>query len=602
MKSILDFMFGLMYAFRGHPLQIAEETRRNQLLAKAPVSVSPASFQVQPDGEVIHVTEDIADDHPDDEDELSLRRHIGQKMIQAIIRRVQELGERRSQLILERTEKAAQLDELRSTSRSSMIASGGELEHKRRDRKRLIPLMILTALSAILFDAYTLADCVTGLDISNLLRAEPFSIFTTAVLSLGMFFVQIWAADLFSKDKITRKISGIFLLVSLASILMMFRLHENYGGGMQSSPQMTDFLGAFFFLLTVGLALFFHSLFQEFRTIQVWLDTHDGDLTARRQTELQLHSETRSIDERIQECEREIESDIREFENAHRAEESRKETEARQSDAFAKRLLARLATFRFGYLMGERTKKAPALKPVLVASIIIPLLFLLFGCGYYSNRGGADCEVITDQSTSVGSNHINSAELAEIGTAWVHDAERMGGGRFEILLVGHSFDDVPVLFSQDYPTRFPAPISEHKAEWGRQFIARLSGVADSLPQNGGSAIAEAIYRASLRIPDKGETAIFVYSDLREVNKRFDLERSVPTYTEFADWLKEDGITPMFPKNTRLQVIGVHPYSGPNTSRLTAQNYDRTIRLWDQVFRSWNVKASISETLNLNSIQ
>ena len=602
MKSILDFMFGLMYAFRGRPLQIAEETRRNQLLAKAPLSVSPASFQIQPDGEVIHVTEDTADDQPDDEDELSLRRLIGQKSIQRILRHVQELGERRSQLILERTEKTAQLDELRSTSRSSMIASGGEFEHKRRDHKRLIPLMILTALAAILFDAYTLADCVTGLDISNLLRAEPFSIFTTSVLSLGMFFVQYWAAHLFSEEKTTHKISGIFVLVSLALILMMFRLNENYGGGMQSSSQMTDFLGAFFFLLTVGLALFFHSLFQEFRKIQVWLDTHDGDLTARRQTELQLQSETRSIDGRIQECEREIESDIREFETAHRAEESRKETEAQQSDAFAKRLLARLATFRFGYLMGERTKKAPALKPVLVASIIIPLLFLLFGCGYYANRGGADCEVITDQSTSVGSYHINSAELAEIGTAWVYDAERMGGGRFEILLVGHSFDDVPVLFSQDYPRRFPAPISESKAEWARQFIARLSALADSLPQTGGSAIAEAIYRASLRIPDKGKNTIFVYSDLREVNRRFDLERNVPTFAEFADWLKGDGISPVFPKDTRLQVIGVHPYSGPNTSRLTAQNYDKTIRLWEQVFKSWKVKATISEALNLNSIQ
>ena len=66
MKSILDFIFGLTHALKGVPLEKAEEIRRNQLLAKAPLSVLPASLQVQPDGDVIHVTEDATDNHPDD--------------------------------------------------------------------------------------------------------------------------------------------------------------------------------------------------------------------------------------------------------------------------------------------------------------------------------------------------------------------------------------------------------------------------------------------------------------------------------------------------------------------------------------------------------
>jgi hypothetical protein len=125
------------------------------------------------------------------------------------------------------------------------------------------------------------------------------------------------------------------------------------------------------------------------------------------------------------------------------------------------------------------------------------------------------------------------------------------------------------------------------------------GVVDSLPQNGGSAIAEAIYRASLRLPASGNCTIVVYSDLREVNGEFDFERRIPSYVEFRRWLDANGIKPEFPERTSLEVVGISPYSGPNTSRLTAKNYKKTIELWEQVFSEWKVNASISETLNLS---
>ena len=141
------------------------------------------SFQVQSDGEVVRVGEDGSDDPHDDEDELTLRRRIGEKSIQRIIRRVQELGERRSQLVLERAEKTAQLDDLRSGSRSSMIASGGELEHKHRNRKRLLFYLALVGLPMLLLDAYTVADYITHLDVGNLVNADPVSVALTLIIS-----------------------------------------------------------------------------------------------------------------------------------------------------------------------------------------------------------------------------------------------------------------------------------------------------------------------------------------------------------------------------------------------------------------------------------
>lgn len=597
--SMLDFFLGCAAAIKGISIDKAVEIRRNQLMAKAPASASPGSFQIQPDGEVIHLAEDESDDQRDDADELTLRKRIGEKSIQRIIRRVQELGESRSQLVLERAEKTAQLDDLRSSSRSSMIASSGEYEHNRRNRNRLLVYLALVGLPMLLFDAYTVADYITHVDVGNLPNADPVSVALTLIMSPLLFSILVGLASLSHGGNRALKVVGISLLVVATISFTALRLQENFGGAGLLPLFITFALGVFFVIITGGGAVLFELLLEKFISTQRWLDMHNGDIHSRRQAELQLETETRAIDERIRGCEGDIEQDVRKFENAHQGETSRIQDERQEAETFSRRTLARLATVRFGYLMGERTKKAPALKPVLVASIIIPLLFLLFGCGYYANRGGADYEVITDQSTSVGGHHISSAELAQIGDAWIADAEKMDGGRFEILIVGKSFDDVPVFLSQQYPQSFPVPISYSKLEWKKEFIKHLTEIADSLPNNGGSAIAEAIYRASLRIPDNGETKIIVCSDLREVNKRFDLERSVPTYTEFANWLKEDGITPIFPKNTRLWVIGVHPYSGPNTSTLTARNYDNTIRLWEQVFKSWKVKASISETLNLS---
>jgi len=556
------------------------------------------SFQVQSDGEVVRVGEDGSDDPHDDEDELTLRRRIGEKSIQRIIRRVQELGERRSQLVLERAEKTAQLDDLRSGSRSSIIASGGELEHKHRNRKRLLFYLALVGLPMFLLDAYTVADYITHLDVGNLLNADPVSFALTLIISPLLFTILVGLASLSHSGNRALKAVGISLLVVATISFTALRLQENFGGAGSLPLFVTFALGVFFVIITGGGAVLFELLLEKFISTQRWLDMHDGDVHSKRQAELQLEAETMSIDERIHECETGIEQDIREFENAHREEETRKEAEARISETFAKRVIARLATFRFGYMMGERTKKAPALKPVLVASIIIPLLFLLFGCGYYGNRGGANDEVIADQSTSLGGHHLSGADLAQIGSAWVDRAERMGGGRFEILIVGKSFDDVPVFFSQEYPSKFPAPISQSKVEWRKVFINRLAEIADSLPGDGGSAIAEAIYRASLRVPTSGQSRILLHSDLREVNREFDFERIVPTYADFSRWLEANGITPAFSESTRLQVVGVHPYSGPNTSKLTAKNYDETIRLWQQVFRKWKVNASISETLNL----
>ena len=233
-----------------------------------------------------------------------------------------------------------------------------------------------------------------------------------------------------------------------------------------------------------------------------------------------------------------------------------------------------------------------ALMPIAVTMLCA--LFLFSGCTNNS-RNRFNLVVVGDRSSSANEYSCTKDIIQNLALAWLEKADESDGGMLRIYLVGTNFDDTPLFFSAEYPDHFQGPILEHKNAWKKEFVNRLSGILSSLPINRGSAIAEAIARASITNPEPGHTMFVVASDLREVNSTFNFEKRVPTFEAFSRWIDEKSIHPHFDSTVSVCVIGVHPNSPANTSKMTAKNYDSLVDIWEKIFHKWGTTAKITET-------
>ncbi|MBI5847204.1 MAG: hypothetical protein HZB31_04520 [Nitrospirae bacterium] len=236
------------------------------------------------------------------------------------------------------------------------------------------------------------------------------------------------------------------------------------------------------------------------------------------------------------------------------------------------------------------------------ALILLVLIVTLSSCHKAHAEDQFNLLAVCDRSSSAGGISCTADALNNAGTYWIRKADDAGGGIFELFLIDQGFDTAIILFSAEYPEKFPGPVSSHKKKWRNDFIQRLTDVTKSLPTNKGSAVVEAIYRASIRMPDRGENLLYILSDMRQQNKDFNFEKTVPTDKEFLRWLDKSSIKPAFKASTSIIACGIHPYTPDQTSRMTTNNYDRLLKLWRAVFTQWGVKATITEACSLKTTE
>ncbi len=261
--------------------------------------------------------------------------------------------------------------------------------------------------------------------------------------------------------------------------------------------------------------------------------------------------------------------------------------------------------YAYNFWSGSRAQGASLPKHLkrslqVTGMILLALIFTLSGCNKVHAESGFNLITLCDRSSSAGEISCTKDILRAAGNYWISKADEAGGGVFEVLMIDQGLDTTTVLFSETYPERFPGPVSVHKKRWKNNVLKKLSVATDSLPTILGSAIVEAIYRSSLRIPVRGETLLYILSDLRQQNRDYNFEKTVPEEREFIRWLGKNMIRPVFKPSVQILACGVHPYSPQQTTRMTTENYDRLLKLWRAVFAQWGVKASITEACNLKT--
>lgn len=239
---------------------------------------------------------------------------------------------------------------------------------------------------------------------------------------------------------------------------------------------------------------------------------------------------------------------------------------------------------------------------MLIRSIII-LTLCLFGCTQTTTKP-INLTLLVDCSTSVmEASHLVETDIFEAANWWGEYAMRNSGGKFEILTIGKAIDDVTLLFSRECPISFQAPLYKSKKEWFTDFQRDLRRLTNNLPQNRGSAIIEAIFRASQRLSESdGEKILLIYTDLREVNGYFNFELSIPNKKVVIHWVKKHNLTPRL-TDVRVLVAGFQPYP-PNstTRRITPKQYGELRTLWLLLFEGWGAQAKLTESLNIEYLK
>jgi hypothetical protein len=272
-----------------------------------------------------------------------------------------------------------------------------------------------------------------------------------------------------------------------------------------------------------------------------------------------------------------------------------------QWESFSRWCEAYLAEYRLAYLYWNgRTEKrfvVPKLVKALPIALILAYLLFFAGCKTVEAESSFNLLLLCDRSSSASEFSCTAETIQKAGALWIKRADEEGGGIFEAYLIDNGFDSTTLIFSISYPNRFPSPVTRNKKAWKDDFFRRLSEETKKLPTSRGSGIVEAIYRASLRIPDKEKTLFYIASDMREVNALFNFEKKVLSLQEFRQWLESKRIRPKFRDSTQIIICGLHPYTPSDTSRMTTENYERLLHLWLGVFEKWGLKPQISETCN-----
>ena len=205
--------------------------------------------------------------------------------------------------------------------------------------------------------------------------------------------------------------------------------------------------------------------------------------------------------------------------------------------------------------------------------------------------------VLCGRSSSDADLACNAPLLRNAVLHWSTEVPRHGAGRFEIALVGTGIDDTPVVFSRRYPLEFPAPISRSRRAWQDSLIRSVDSVAGLLGSTRGSAVAEGVFRVSIRMPDGPNiiNRLIVASDLRQYTPgRWNFERAVPPFDAFRAWVEEEGLAPRLNAFSVIVACGVHLESPSRTTPLSAATYSQLRRLWSRMLAEWAPQSEIHE--------
>ncbi len=335
-----------------------------------------------------------------------------------------------------------------------------------------------------------------------------------------------------------------------------------------------------------------------------WKSVKAVESTRRRLNEEELYINS-LIEEKTNLRQREVDKlqkIITEYSAHYQNVEINKEKIKTEWEQFSRWLEARLAEYRLAYAFWKARQNKlvtiPRLAKELPTAMIVAIILVLFslvGCRSSYAEEGFNITLLCDRSSSGSEFSCLQQIIQKASDLWLRKADEHGGGTFEIHLIGKGFDNADVLFSEKYPERFSGPVSVNKKKWRDNFRKKLSEKTSALPTDKGSAIAEGIFRSSLRMPENGKTLLIIASDMRQVSDNLNFEKKVPSFEEFMRWLDSKGIRPKFQNSARIAVCGVHPYTPSNTSKMKTETYVRLTSLWHRVFEKWGIKASISET-------
>ncbi|MBZ0221276.1 MAG: hypothetical protein K8I01_12695 [Candidatus Methylomirabilis sp.] len=583
----------------GIPLPEFLKAKARALVKHAPQGEPPYYISVQPDGSLLRA--EVQDENRDLLDELALRAEMGDKYADTLQRKAQGVIERIStcELDIRATSEAIEDEKDR---RNLQVKNTYEIGLKRTEALGSLVLFTILALGEI-GAVFTLFADFFGLDPTRLSRAflkEPTSFLVALLPSFGLFIASLMIAELVLAGK--RRNSCIFALGVLAIAIgwmrgkQIFAMQDEIAIGVLLMPFLFSFT-AFSFPLAAAFFI------NKWRAASIAIAKDSAKIRGVDAQEKTYEERLRKRVQHLANSEREFDRLIDEYVSHYQKDQRNKERQKAEWEKYARFTENYLAELHIAYRFWSGWRRSKINQGQSPGSKYLPavLIFIsLVGITPPAQASeGFNLIAICDRSSSAGEYACSKSNLEKAGRLWVEQAGDAGGGSFELVIIDTGFDSAELALSEKYPERFPGPVTLNKRKWVDQFMDKLDKKAEGLPKNKGSAIAEALYRASLRLPQSGTIRVYVLSDMRQVSGAFNFEKRVPGKAEFVRWLDSKSIKPKFPPETSLMACGVHPYTPDNTSRMTTESYGKLVDLWTEVFSKWGVKAEISEVCSFN---
>jgi|GEM_PF-2847050 len=588
----------------GVPEKVVLETAARELMLDFPLGADHPDVSIQPDGSAL-ITEIVQPD-AETSDESLVRGKVGDRKTDYLQDQANEALETISRLDIDHRDISESMERNRQEYEALMRESphyhhAGQVMLLNGLAFLVVALAEITALFVFFADLF-------GLDANRIgseIQKHPIAALSTGIFSIGFFFASLLVGDkaLYSKHKVIYLICLEFISIAIA------KARAAQAAALQDSEATVVFL--FLLYAIVGIAFPLSAAVFARNLKEAWSNREliQSLMRSFEEEDSRLSERLRSVAEERREAQERYEEILDQFSVPYQDEQIRKERFVNDWELHRRRMEARLSELRLAYRFWEgwRTKGLAVPEDLkryvgIGVAVLFALIFslLLLGRDTAHADDSFNLLALCDRSSSAGEYSCTPKTIDEAARIWIDKAGDAGSGTFELFLIDKGFDSTVVLFLETYPDKFSGPVSAHKKKWKKDFLERLGAATKDLPVNRGSAISEAIYRISLRTPNKGRTLIYLMSDMREVTEAFNFERKVPAEREFLHWLRVKAIWPKFNTSTELIACGLHPYSPDSTSRMTTRNYDQLIKLWNRVFTNWGLKASLNEACGLGN--
>ncbi|MDA8088368.1 MAG: hypothetical protein M0Z75_16930 [Nitrospiraceae bacterium] len=604
--SIATYIRARLAVRGGETVEEFLEGELKRLAPLAPHGEPQSSVLIKPGGRTL--TTEIKMPEEKESDEHALREDAGDSHSNNRQRQAGRSLEQISRNEMDIRDTAEQVKNHRDTHNDLLDTAPDYHHHKRIGRGSMVMFFVIV-IAEIVSMAYLYGD-LFGLNILNLsgeISRHPWQMASVLLFSTAFFVGSLLIAEqALRASSPGRKIFWLILLAAIS--ILVGKLRANLAISMNNTVTEAWVLALIYsvvsFIFPMAAAWF----------ARKWKESSDktGPMDSRMK---QYDEKEKHLTDQIQESNQKrldeqdgLNEIVQEYSDHYKKHIADRIKLRNDWQDHARRVEAELAEARMAYKYWERQKTNTIPNVVKVAAVLLGLLLIAIAISLVSSRSAHAAEnrvnmtVICDKSSSSDEISCTNKRLNEAGKLWMGKADDAGGGEFQVVVVGDSFDTAKVIFSKKFPMYFPGPVIANRRAWETEFIQSLDAI--KLPQlNDSSAIAEAIFRSSLLIPNDGKTYIVVLSDLREVNPQYNFEKHIPTPTEFIHWLDANDIRPRFSSSVQLIACGCHPYD-PNadTSPMTPKNYVQLIELWQAVFRHWGVKATISEMCNYENYE